>query len=354
MPPYRNKGLLYAVRVGRNPGVYHSWPECEKQVKGFPGARYKKFDLQEDADAFVYGQPLDTAPSASTSAAQPPTANITDASGSQALSSQTASDTGSQVSTLPFTTLKHRTYTSVVNPASPAASTHTTELATPVNRDLGTGQNSTAVSNAGVNSLQDVDVVYATAVSSKVTGEAGVGVWWGPNDPRNLAERCPGKQTRKRAELLAVVRVLESTEITEKPLVIRTNSQYFIDCFKTWLKTWQDNNWLDSNDQPVKRAAILQYISSYLQVRARFGQKVVIAYIRPRVGNSGTAGAKDLASRGASEPAIQQEPDWKEKEKILLQFNRPVAALGREIAETVILGPNDEPDNQLFGTLASG
>ena len=104
----------------------------------------------------------------------------------------------------------------------------------------------------------------------------------------------------------------------------------------------------------MKRAAILQYISSYLQVRARFGQKVVIAYIRPRVGHPGTAGAKDLASRGASEPAIQKEPDWKEKEKILLQFNRPVAALGREIAETVILGPNDEPENQVFGTLASG
>ena len=135
----------------------------------------------------MYGQPVNTAPgpSASTSAVQPPTANITDASGSQALSSQTTSEPGSQASTLPFTVLKHRTYTSVANPASPAASTHRTELATPVNRDSGTGQNPTA-SNAGVISLQDVDVVYITAVSSKVTGVAGVGVWWGPNDPRSV------------------------------------------------------------------------------------------------------------------------------------------------------------------------
>lgn len=33
----------YAVFVGRKPGVYLSWQECQKQVSGYPGACYQKY-----------------------------------------------------------------------------------------------------------------------------------------------------------------------------------------------------------------------------------------------------------------------------------------------------------------------
>ena len=33
----------YGVKVGRVPGVYENWNECEAQVKGFKGAEYKSF-----------------------------------------------------------------------------------------------------------------------------------------------------------------------------------------------------------------------------------------------------------------------------------------------------------------------
>ena len=45
----------YAVKEGRVPGVYTTWAECEAQVKGYPGADYKKFNNEEDARLFVYG-----------------------------------------------------------------------------------------------------------------------------------------------------------------------------------------------------------------------------------------------------------------------------------------------------------
>lgn len=44
--------FYYAVNQGHEPGVYRSWPECEKNVKGFKGARYKKFNTFEEAEAF--------------------------------------------------------------------------------------------------------------------------------------------------------------------------------------------------------------------------------------------------------------------------------------------------------------
>ncbi len=40
----KGKQKFYVVWVGRKPGVYSTWAECEAQVKGFPGAKYKAFE----------------------------------------------------------------------------------------------------------------------------------------------------------------------------------------------------------------------------------------------------------------------------------------------------------------------
>lgn len=43
----------YAVRIGRNPGIYHTWDECKRETMGFKGASFKKFSTLEDAEAFI-------------------------------------------------------------------------------------------------------------------------------------------------------------------------------------------------------------------------------------------------------------------------------------------------------------
>lgn len=94
---------------------------------------------------------------------------------------------------------------------------------------------------------------------------AGIGVWWGSDDPRwvtsapqsivankpmrfrNIAERCPGSQTNNRAELIvglrnsfffvifqlkriqALIRALEATKGI-KSLKIKSDSKYSINC----------------------------------------------------------------------------------------------------------------------------
>ena len=45
----------YAVRKGRNPGIYTSWDSCLKEVKGFSGAIYKSFKSKDEAIAFMEG-----------------------------------------------------------------------------------------------------------------------------------------------------------------------------------------------------------------------------------------------------------------------------------------------------------
>ncbi len=43
----------YAVKKGLVPGIYLSWEECEKNVKGFPGASFRGFATEEEAQAFL-------------------------------------------------------------------------------------------------------------------------------------------------------------------------------------------------------------------------------------------------------------------------------------------------------------
>ena len=43
----------YAVARGIVPGIYTTWSEAEKMVKGFPGATYKSFPTKEQAIAYM-------------------------------------------------------------------------------------------------------------------------------------------------------------------------------------------------------------------------------------------------------------------------------------------------------------
>ena len=41
----------YAVYIGRVPGVYDEWPECQAQVSWFSGGSHKGFDSRQEAEA---------------------------------------------------------------------------------------------------------------------------------------------------------------------------------------------------------------------------------------------------------------------------------------------------------------
>ncbi|MCB0583982.1 MAG: ribonuclease H family protein [Phaeodactylibacter sp.] len=43
------KKKYYVVWEGNNPGVYDSWTDCQLQIKGYPGAKYKAFPSREEA-----------------------------------------------------------------------------------------------------------------------------------------------------------------------------------------------------------------------------------------------------------------------------------------------------------------
>lgn len=46
---------FYAVKKGYQPGIYTSWPECQRQVSGYAGAVYKGFPSRDVALAWLKG-----------------------------------------------------------------------------------------------------------------------------------------------------------------------------------------------------------------------------------------------------------------------------------------------------------
>lgn len=43
----------YAIAVGRKIGIVHTWNECSKLINRYSGAKYKKFDNEQDAKKYI-------------------------------------------------------------------------------------------------------------------------------------------------------------------------------------------------------------------------------------------------------------------------------------------------------------
>lgn len=49
-----SKQKYYAVKSGRQIGIFNTWPECQKQINGYSGALYKSFSCLREAEEYLY------------------------------------------------------------------------------------------------------------------------------------------------------------------------------------------------------------------------------------------------------------------------------------------------------------
>jgi ribonuclease HI len=119
--------------------------------------------------------------------------------------------------------------------------------------------------------------------NGKKYAKAGIGIFFGPNDKRNVSERITGKQTNNAAELEAILMVFEilDKEIKKgEEYVIMTDSEYAIKCMKSYgyklaLKNWKTDKPIP-NIEKVKAGFLLfqNYPNVKLEhVRAHTGKK---------------------------------------------------------------------------------
>ncbi|KAJ3413332.1 hypothetical protein HDV05_008182 [Chytridiales sp. JEL 0842] len=193
----------YAVRSGRQTGIYNSWSECQPQVHQYPNAQYKSFSNKQEALAYLN----------SAAVIQPPT-----------------------------------------------------------------------VTSGPVNVYTD----GACSSNGQYGARAGIGIWFGPNDRRNISERLQGPtQTNNRAELTAVIRALEMVPPDQE---VRAN---------IWMKNWKRNGWLNSQNQEVVNKDLWTKLDYELNEKREKGT-VKLVHVYGHNGDEGNEQADRLAVTGAS------------------------------------------------------
>lgn len=119
-----------------------------------------------------------------------------------------------------------------------------------------------------IGATEPIDVFTDGACSNNGNNgaKAGIGVFFGKNDPRNTSRKITGKQTNNRAELLAIIEVFNilKKEIIpgkgglEKQVNIYTDSQYSIDALTKWSINWEKNEWKKKNNTKILNLEIIK------------------------------------------------------------------------------------------------
>ncbi len=128
---------------------------------------------------------------------------------------------------------------------------------------------------------------------------AGFGVYFGPNDTRNVSRRVDPelypRQTNQIAELLAAIAALEiCLEIKHDGLVtLLTDSTYTIDAATTWRRAWKRKNW---NVNLVNLHTLRRLSDLVDEVGIA---RVTFAYVPAHSGIEGNEEADKLAKAGA-------------------------------------------------------
>ena len=101
--------------------------------------------------------------------------------------------------------------------------------------------------------------------NGKKFAKAGIGIYFGKDDCRNISERISGKQCNNTAELKALIKaykILENDINNNKLIHIYSDSNYAIKCckdygLKMYKNNWKKNNSYIPNYELVKKAFLL-------------------------------------------------------------------------------------------------
>ncbi|MGM0915853.1 MAG: ribonuclease H family protein [Pseudomonadota bacterium] len=239
---------FYVVWVGRQTGIFTSWEECSRQVKGYPKARFKSFPSREAAEAAFSKGPVGAAP-----------ARQGEASG------------------------------------TPAKRPPRRKAPTPSGTSVAGGK------------TYDTEI-YCDGACEPNPGDAGSGMaiyrdgklaelWYGLYNPAG---------TNNTAELNALRQALlvAHQEIARGASVrIHCDSTYTINAITKWAGGWKKRGWKKADGQPIKNPEIIQPTHALYE---SLKSKVTIAHVKGHAGVEGN----ELADRMAMYGADRKERDF--------------------------------------------
>lgn len=270
---------FYGIASGHNPGIYTNWADAQEQIKGWKNPKYKKFATREEAEAFVQA-------------------------GRSAKKSRISLKEEEVVDKDILEADEEPPLKRVKNSSSKSLHTAREDNVTvdsdtvPLQTKVVALDSEQYVENTNSGPLR----IYTDGSSlgnGKVGAVAGVGVFFGKGDPRNVSEPLGGElQTNQRAELTAILRALEIAPV-KREVHIFTDSSYSINCVTIWFKNWERNKWMTSLKQPVLNKDLIQEILVKIRERQEVRSPTVFNWIKGHSSDPGNEAADRLAVSGA-------------------------------------------------------
>ncbi|KAH8657055.1 ribonuclease H-like domain-containing protein [Tricladium varicosporioides] len=277
---------FYGVKAGKIPGVYQTWMECQEMITGFRGAVYKSFPSQSEAQDFVAGKLV-----------------AGGIKGDKYYGVAVGHKTGvfqdwGEVQEL-IQGVKGPKYKKFVTKAEAEEFVNSGGKMPKTLVEEGEPSMKKARTGKTRNGVLKVWTDGSSRGNGRRGALAGVGVWFGKGDIRNVSEPLVGsQQTNQRAELTAIQRALEGVDIKQN-LEIITDSNYAINCSTVWYKNWERNDWRTSDNKAVTNKDLVVEIRKLLNEREKEGAETEFTWIKGHDNDPGNEAADRLAVAGA-------------------------------------------------------
>ena len=151
--------------------------------------------------------------------------------------------------------------------------------------------------------------------NGKPNAKAGIGIYFGPNDPRNVSRPVQGKQTNNTAELSAIIiacNILQQEIKDKKRIVVYTDSEYAIKCFTSYGRKLHHKNF--QSDKPIPN---LELLKQGFTIFAE-NPNITLKHIRSHTGKNDEHSLGNEEADRLANQAIGINKEQKESNKIYL------------------------------------
>ena len=239
----------YAIAKGKKTGIFANWNSCKTYIDGYKGAIFKKFDNKKDAILFIKK-------------------NNSQKNNSQKNNSKSIQKDISS-------------YFNISNKTIAGFSSYSKKL-----------DKSSEISEINeINEISEISEINETIEyiytdggcinNGKPNAIAGIGIYFGENDPRNVSKRLMGQQTNNIAELTALIvayQIIKNDTLDNinkikfnKNITIFTDSEYAIKCATTYGDKNNKTNWtIDIPNKELVKQLYQLYKTTLPDIKLKF------------------------------------------------------------------------------------
>lgn len=158
----------------------------------------------------------------------------------------------------------------------------------------------------------------ACSNNGRKNAKAGIGIYFGPLDPRNYSHRISGKQTNNTAELKAILKAVDilKTDISAGNTVhIYSDSTYAIRCFTTYGHKLEQTHWTKT----IPNLSLVKKGFSIFKNNSR----LILHHIKSHTHNTDTHSIGNKEADTLAKNAIHQSTTTPSNTKKRLYLNLP-------------------------------